>query len=295
MGDLLNWFEKTFGFTEGSYYDTKQRLSVDGPSISINGVKINHGTFTNPTCNEIFSLEKKNTGKSVVSEIVGDVGVLHEATPNAVFQVASQFNCLEMYHPGISKYSGITGYEHDYTQGPACAMACGVGTLYRNYFTDVNNLELFDPMLWDMQNGYCLPHKHKAHLLKDLDLGDLKIGIHHQTPVSGTSHNVTQVFCSALPLSYIDFRSDKLDDFAKRILVYSYAATLAVANSNKLLSNKVFLTMLGGGAFGNKEEWIIAAIEKAIDEYMDCGLEIGIVSYGKSNPNIQKLVAKYSN
>ena len=32
----------------------------------------------------------------------------------------------------------ITLYENDLTQGPACALATGAATVYRNYFVHVN-------------------------------------------------------------------------------------------------------------------------------------------------------------
>ena len=66
--------------------------------------------------------------------------------------------------------------EIDRTQGPACAVAAGAGTIYRNYFADVNGqigqsstnqidclkdvgdaLGNHDDRLWKMQNGYALP------------------------------------------------------------------------------------------------------------------------------------------
>jgi len=53
---------------------------------------------------------------------------------NALFQAASQFNLLEMIVPHISPEQGVDRYENDFTQGPACAIACGAGTIYRNYF-----------------------------------------------------------------------------------------------------------------------------------------------------------------
>ena len=56
----------------------------------------------------------------------------------AVFQAASQFNYLEFPSPGVVPEKGINGYMHDRTQGPACAMACGAGTAYRNYLIDVS-------------------------------------------------------------------------------------------------------------------------------------------------------------
>lgn len=69
-------------------------------------------------------------------EIHADVKNLH-ANPElagSLFQVASQFNSLEMATPQHTPEMGITIYEHDRTQGPVCAMACPTGTLYRNYF-----------------------------------------------------------------------------------------------------------------------------------------------------------------
>ena len=73
-------------------------------------------------------------------EVVADVKHLHQQPSNAgaLFQVASQFNLLEMAHPTITPEQGVGIYEGDETQGPACAMAAGAGTIYRNYFVVVN-------------------------------------------------------------------------------------------------------------------------------------------------------------
>ena len=80
------------------------------------------------------------TGTLKVSEVVADVQKLHVAPENngALFQVASQFNLLEMVSPSVTPEHGVEIYENDHTQGPACAIACGAGTIYRNYFASVN-------------------------------------------------------------------------------------------------------------------------------------------------------------
>jgi hypothetical protein len=49
----------------------------------------------------------------------------------------SQFNCLEFMAPSVTPEDGISGYEHDHTQGPACSIACRPGTVVRNYFAPV--------------------------------------------------------------------------------------------------------------------------------------------------------------
>ena len=56
----------------------------------------------------------------------------------ALFQVASQFNLLEMTGPSVTPEDGVTRYSHDHTQGPACAIAAGAATIYRNYFAPVD-------------------------------------------------------------------------------------------------------------------------------------------------------------
>src|SRR5690554_8221081 len=83
-----------------------------------------------------------------------------------------------MVSPQVSTEQGVDIYEHNRTQGPACAIACGAGTIFRNYFVPVKDqlgqtknkqvdcLELIGEelnnakyTLWKMSNGYALPNK----------------------------------------------------------------------------------------------------------------------------------------
>ena len=110
--------------------------------------------------------------------MVADVQDLHidAANAGALFQVASQFNLLEMVSPGVTPEQGVGIYENDRTQGPACAIAAGAGTIYRNYFaptngqigqSEENQLDCLTDLgealgnsgnrLWKMRNGYALP------------------------------------------------------------------------------------------------------------------------------------------
>ena len=65
---------------------------------------------------------------------------MHRSPENAgaLFQVASQFNLLEMVGPTVTPELGVTRYKDDPTQGPACAIAAGAATIYRNYFAPVD-------------------------------------------------------------------------------------------------------------------------------------------------------------
>jgi hypothetical protein len=57
--------------------------------------------------------------------VTGDVWRMHLLPENAgaLFQLASQFNLLEMTGPEVTPENGVvTIYQHDHTQGPACAI-----------------------------------------------------------------------------------------------------------------------------------------------------------------------------
>ena len=40
--------------------------------------------------------------------------------------------------PKVNPKQGVARYQQDRTQGPACAIAAGAATIYRNYFAPVN-------------------------------------------------------------------------------------------------------------------------------------------------------------
>ena len=51
-----------------------------------------------------------------------------------------------------------------------------------------------------------------------------------------------------------------------------------------------YLTLLGGGVFGNQIEWIISAIERAVSLYRDFELDVVIVNYGLISDEVLALV-----
>ena len=147
----------------------------------------------------------------MLREIVADVQRLHMRPENedALFQVASQFNLLEMVGPSVTPEMGVGRYEYDLTEGPACALACLAGTIYRNYFVPMDGgigqtehrqidcLEgvgkLLGPgFVWEMRNGYALPTEDSLRTintrLAQLDTDDLrkavKVGVHADTQVT---------------------------------------------------------------------------------------------------------------
>lgn len=231
-----------------------------------------------------------------------------------------------MTGPSVTPEQGVSGYENDRTQGPACAVAAGAGTIYRNYFATVNErtgqtkhnqidclsdvgeaLDNGDGRLWKMHNGYALP---SLEGLTEIDncLGSLdevgldavrarlRIGIQWDTEVTlGDSvHRVSQAYCSALPVAYSGLPCRKWERFARLILEAAYEATLCVGilNGQRTANKQVFLTLLGGAAFGNSLPWIIDAIEQAVRRQRSQDLQVAIVSYRQSNSAVVGLIER---
>ncbi|WP_298953248.1 hypothetical protein [uncultured Nonlabens sp.] len=328
------WFKDLTGFEEISFKNVQNNIIIDGENLIS---KINDRSFQFGEL-EIVSLEKlrekfvqpKTIQKIKVSEIVADVQELHcdLNNRNSLFQAASQFNLLEMVGPNVSPERGIDIYENDYTQGPACAIACGAGTIFRNYFvplkgnigqTNSKQINCLDDIgkelnnetleLWKMSNGYALINqngllninKQLSNLSKNERehlKGKLKIGIQWDTEVTLVENKqiVSQIYCSALPVAYSQIESHYWENFARIILEATYEATLhaAMINLNKGKSNKVFLTLVGGGAFGNDFDWIIESLIKAIEKFKSIPLDIKIVSYGRSNTLLKKAIEQFN-
>ncbi len=83
------------------------------------------------------------------------------------------------------------------------------------------------------------------------------------------------------------------------MLKASYEATLwaAVINAErhgwKAGSNKVFLTFLGGGVFGNNHDWIAEAMDEACDEVKDYALEVCLVVRGDVPQQYEGLLKRW--
>jgi hypothetical protein len=277
--------------------------------------------------------------KKCVSELHG-----MEENRLATFQVASQFNCLEMQSNEATPEWGIGIYESDKTQGPACSIACGAATLYRNYFapvlssgavqlgqTEANQINTLsdalcvigDPdELLTFKNGYIDATKEQLSEIsaaladtkkREKMKAKLRVGFHSDVQVTSRNwganphrsaypHLVTQVFCSACPVSYSaqhggSYEWSKMstkekevvqshwESLARLVLEATYEATMCAAVINAHLhgdqegSNRVFLTRVGGGVFGNADEWVDAAINNALEKFKDYNLLVFEVEY----------------
>lgn len=331
----MTWFEGLTGFREMGPNQVRKNITVDGPTLvsNVNGNVMVWGRLETPTLadlRELVQSGERGSGKMTVREVVADAQVLHTDTANSgsLFQVASQFNLLEMASPNVTPEHGVGIYENDHTQGPACAIAAGAGTIYRNYFVPINDqtgqtesnqidcladigksLGNSDNSLWQMRNGYALPSKsglidisNLLQALREDELDELRkllrIGVQWDTQVTlnNSSHLVSQAHCSALPVAYSSHSSDLWQHFARLVLEASYEAVIcaAVLNQESTGNNSVYLTLLGGGAFGNETDWIIGSIRRALMIYARHNIDVAIVSHGSSKPHVQQLVSQFS-
>jgi hypothetical protein len=331
----MTWFEKLTGCVEESPEQVRAQLSVEGQRLysRVNGKSWLCGELETPTLAQLRDRVRQvsRTRRHLsVREVVADVQQLHrdEAQANAMFQVASQFNLLEMTSPGVTPECGVGIYENDFTQGPACAMAAGAGTVFRNYFAPVhgqtgqsadNQIDCLagigallgnsEHRLWDLMNGYALPSADGLQRVNQvLETSDetevdrirqtLQIGLQWDTQVTldGASHTVSQAYCSAMPVAYTTHAPELWAPLATLVLEAAYEATLcaAIVNADRTGNNQLFLTLLGGGAFGNNPQWIMTAVRRSLELYAESGLDVAVVSHGWSNPSVQQLADEYA-
>lgn len=225
-----------------------------------------------------------------------DIGALQASAPKgSLFQVASQFNCLESPGPYITN---VTQYLQDPTQGPRASISAFPGTLVRHYAAtsmshparfvqktggpQVNLLEDLEAAgLLRVSNGYLLTESipRPAALARALEerFDELRIGMHDDVevvlghdwdgPVPGAPHHtIAQVFSSTIAgggYSYID-PSDANMLAVVRGLQRSahFGALLAAAALGK---SYVVLTLVGGGVFRNPVPVIWESILWAVD------------------------------
>jgi hypothetical protein len=77
---------------------------------------------------------------------------------------------------------------------------------------------------------------------------------------------------------------------------FSYEATFwaAVSNAHRFSSRILFLTQVGGGAFGNEPQWIHDAMRRALKKVVGVGLDVRFVSYQKPDRGLERLVQEFA-
>lgn len=110
----MTWFNQLMGFDEQTPDQVRASIDVNGNRMRsrVNGRELSCGSL------EILSLANLRSriaesplleGRLQITEIIADVQSLHKDAQNAgaLFQVASQFNLLEMVSPARTLEHGI--------------------------------------------------------------------------------------------------------------------------------------------------------------------------------------------
>ncbi len=325
----MDWFERITGFKEQGHAATQAHLmEADGRLVSAHTARRPRvGRLEIQPLGELRAAaaalpRPEQATPLALQHLRGDVRQLHAdpANTHALFQVASQFNLLEMVGPDITPEHGVTRYAHDHTQGPACAMAAGAATIYRNYLMPLHGAagqtaqRQVDTLaglgerlgnqgnrLWTMRNGYPMFTPQGLSQVdatlaassagdRDVLKAQLRIGLHWDVEVTDLEpqgHVVSQAFCSALPIAYQRHLGPQhWQRIATLILEAAYEATLLAGMINHARTGCpiVYLTRLGGGAFGNDPAWIDAAIAHALARIGPCGLQVVMVTFSAAPP-----------
>ncbi len=258
------------------------------------------GTFTTPTLGELRArLRSRPHGKGrlTLSALTGshplsDIGTLQAtAAEGELFQVASQFDCLEAPDACVVP---VRDYLHDYTQGPRASVSAFPGTFLRHYQapaddgsrfvqTDARCLNLlkdvFDDGIARVHCGYLQASEVRDKvafadaLEQRFDLA--RVGVHDDIevvfghdwsgPVVGHKR-IAQVLTSTIAQGGYgrDDGSSELARARRQLLRVAYLGTLLAAAD--LEKSVVLLTLIGGGVFGNPLSDIWDAIYWAADE-----------------------------
>jgi len=244
-----------------------------------------------------------------------DIGALQAtAAPGSLFQVASQFNCLEA--PGAF-VTPVAEYLHDPTQGPRASVSAFPATLVRHYaapaadgtrFVQVRDGRQIDlladvctPGVAAVRNGYlrasdiaqpaalarALEDRFEAIAVGVHDGAEVVLGADWSGSVAGAPHRtIAQVLTSTIAGGMYG----SLEDDAAGAAIYrqlqraAYLGTLLAAAA--LGKRRVALTLIGGGVFANPIDAIWDAILWASDHvetYLHADLSIVVNSRSLSS------------
>lgn len=332
-----DWFARLTGFRERTYVDTQRMLQVqDGRLLHADGQRSwGMGRLETPSLAELRARVHalpQGSARLKVSIVRGAVQELHadHAHRHAMFQAASQFNLLEMVSQDVSPEDGVTRYAHDATQGPACAIAAGAGTILRNYLVDLpggcgqtreRQIDCLTDLgvafgnangeLWSMRNGYAMLRPGALEKI-DTMLADasplrldtwrhlLRIGLHWNVqvtlPGAAAEQYVSQAYCSALPVAYNRaYPASLWARFATLVLEGAYEATLLAGALNLAHrgSPLVLLTSVGGGVFGNDAKWIACAMRRSFEACRHLPLDVRVVAFRSPSPEVAAVVRDF--
>jgi hypothetical protein len=280
-------------------------------TLRYDGSELPVGRFETPSISILkaraAARQADSTGRVRLCVLAGespatDIGSLQaSAGPGTLFQVASQFNCLESPGPFTTP---VSSYFSDPTQGPRASISAFTATLLRHYAaprddgrrfvqsSDGPQLNLLADLcsagVAEVSNGYLTSSSisdraaFTATLARQFD--DIRVGVHDDVPVLmgynwdgavAGDRRIGQVFTSTFAGGfYSDSSGSDYAPICRSLLRAAYLGTLLAAAA--LERPKVVLTLIGGGAFGNPMKliwesicWAISEVEPLLSGQMD--------------------------
>lgn len=206
------------------------------------------------------------TRSSYGSPELFDTSELQYAGPErAMYQVASNFNCLEVGHEQHNPFDGsfLTQLMSDTTQGPSAAGGAGPGAMLRLAAHRKAPINL-------LQDTALRPSNGKLRNAKGLTLGDVsrvRVGLHEDTRAMFVRSDrrykcdpkgplIDQVFTSTCICG-----GGRYGPLPGQLLEAAYHGTYMCCVARR--SPMLVLTCIGGGAFANPPTAIAAAIASA--------------------------------
>ena len=275
------------------------------------------GRFSSPSIGELRDAARARGGTGRVrlwvldgASPATDVAAMQAfAGEHTLFQVASQFNCLEAPGPFVVP---VSNYFDDPTQGPRAAISCFPAALLRHHAApdgrggrfeqsaDGRQIDLLADAVGSgaVQHGYLDGRNIDGAVLERRlreNFDSIRIGLHEEAEValghawfggvrrdaSDCGPIVTQVLTSTLAGG--GYGGDRLGPrFApcsRLLLRAAYLGTLLSAAA--VGCRQVVLTLIGGGVFANPREAIAEAIVRAVDDVSElgCGIEVFVNGY----------------
>lgn len=278
-------------------------LDDDGAAtVVVDGRRWGGGRFTLPTIGQLRAAAVGGAAAGAPAPTLTvlegggdatDIGALQAmAASDTLFQVASQFNCLESPGPHLAR---VADYLSDNTQGPRASISAFPGTLVRHYaapdgaggrFTQepARQVDLLadalPPEVGRVVSGYLRPGDLLDPAGAAVALTDrfdrIRVGVHEEVEVAlgaqwwgavaGRPH-VTQVFTSTLAAGRYGGGAritGALEATSRALLRAAYLGTLLAAPLAG--RSRVVLTMIGGGVFKNPHMLILECLLWALDE-----------------------------
>jgi hypothetical protein len=278
--------------------------SSGGATLSTGGHTWHAGRFEVVSVGELRARAVRHSNSQIDAKVrlwvfdghgpATDIGALQATCGrNTLFQVASQFNCLESPGPYVTP---VASYFGDATQGPRASISAFPATLLRHYMapaqdgtrfvqqTNGSQIDLLASACGRRvcQNGYFTGQglDHIPSVLGALEkrFDAICVGVHDGVEVAlghdwdgsvvQPAPRIAQVFTSTAAGGVYGatrhLRREGFDASSRQLLRAAYLGTLLAAVT--LGKERAVLTLIGGGVFGNPIETIWEAIQCSLEE-----------------------------